>query len=260
MHRMAPLPPSSCAGAGRADPPGQAGRVAVCHNVHRDTVVLQVEAGAATRALAHFARRHGLAGAEFLGGIPGSLGGALRMNAGAYGGEMQDIVVDACLLDTEGGVQTLSVAQLGMGYRATQVPSDWIFLSARLRLWRSDAAAVRARMRAMNRTRRASQPLAFPSAGSTFKNPRTGPKAWQWIDEAGLRGACEGGAQVSEKHSNFLINRGGAKSRDVRVLMDRIQDRVVHIGGECLMLEVGIVSPSGLVADGRDIETRKVHS
>ena len=207
-----------------------------------DGVLLQAEAGAGTRTLAHFARRHGLTGLEFLGGIPGSVGGALRMNAGAYGGEMRDCLLECTLLDGEGNLQTRSLHQLGMGYRSTHIPSSWIFLSGRFRLQRGDPLLIRERMRHLNRLRRESQPLAFPSAGSTFKNPPNGPKAWQWIDSVGLRGAWAGQAQISERHCNFLVNRGGARSQDMRRLIDHIQQRVHQAGGGVLALEVGIVA------------------
>lgn len=212
-----------------------------------DTILLHVGAGATTRSLAHFARTHGLTGAEFLGGIPGSIGGALRMNAGAYGGEMRNILLDVELLDAAGLHQSLRLEQLGMSYRKTKVPADWIFLSARLRLQRDDPGIIRERMRSLNRARKKSQPLRFASAGSTFKNPLTGPKAWQWIDAAGMRGVAEGQAQVSEQHSNFLINRGGARSRDMQILIDRVRERVLQVGGEYLALEVGVVTPVGMV-------------
>ncbi|MEO5353988.1 MAG: UDP-N-acetylmuramate dehydrogenase [Magnetococcus sp. XQGC-1] len=214
-----------------------------------DVVVVQAEAGVDTRALAHFARRHGLTGAEFLGGIPGSVGGALRMNAGAYGGEMRAILLECDLLDATGQVRTLPVQQLGMGYRTTQVPMEWIFLAARFALRRDDPALILARMRDLNRKRRESQPLRFPSAGSTFKNPASGPKAWQWIDAVGMRGAWEGAAQVSDQHCNFLLNRGGAQAREMRTLIDRIRERVAKAGGGVLALEVGIVGPVGLITD-----------
>lgn len=211
--------------------------------------VLHADAGATTRALAHFARTHGLTGAEFLGGIPGSVGGALRMNAGAYGREMRDILVDVTVLDSEGRPQDLPVQRLGMGYRHTQLPPDWIFLSARFRLTPGDPTLIRDRMRTMNQTRRARQPLGFPSAGSTFKNPPTGPKAWAWIDAAGMRGAWEGAAQVSEQHSNFLINRGAARSRDMKMLIEHVRDRVVQTSGVTLTLEVGLMGPFGPITD-----------
>ncbi|MEO5363585.1 MAG: UDP-N-acetylmuramate dehydrogenase [Magnetococcus sp. DMHC-8] len=222
-------------------------RLAIVDDSRADGVLLQADAGVGTRTLAHFARSHALTGAEFLGGIPGSVGGALRMNAGAYGGEMRAILVTCDLLDGQGALHTLPVQQLGMGYRTTQVPADWLFLSARFALQRGDPVVIRERMRTLNRARRASQPLGFPSAGSTFKNPPTGPKAWEWIDAVGLRGAREGSAQVSEQHCNFLINRGGARARDMRVLIDRIRARVDQAGGGQLALEVGILGPFGPV-------------
>ncbi|MEO5339364.1 MAG: UDP-N-acetylmuramate dehydrogenase [Magnetococcus sp. MYC-9] len=212
-------------------------------------VLLYAEAGVGTRTLAHFARNQGLTGAEFLAGIPGSVGGALRMNAGAYGGEMRQILLTCDLLDGEGNLHTLPASRLGMGYRTTTVPSEWIFVSATFRLSRGEPDLIRERMRSLNRLRRESQPLAFPSAGSTFKNPPGGPLAWQWIEAAGLRGAWEGQAQISEKHCNFLLNRGGARARDVRVLIDRIRDRVQQVGGGQLALEIGIVGPCGLLDD-----------
>ncbi|MBF0400340.1 MAG: UDP-N-acetylmuramate dehydrogenase [Magnetococcales bacterium] len=227
---------------------GRMNRLTLLSSPTDDTVLLRAEAGASTRTLAHFARSHGLTGAEFLAGIPGSVGGALRMNAGAYGSEMAAIVVACELLDAEGEMHTLPVQQLGMGYRTTRIPADWIFLSAQLVLQRGDPVAIRERMRSLNRARRNSQPLAFPSAGSTFKNPPSGPLAWQWIEAAGMRGAWEGHAQVSEKHCNFLINRGGARSRDMRVLIDRVRTGVDKAGGGELALEVGIVGPLGLLA------------
>ena len=222
-------------------------RVEACSETE-DFEWLRVEAGATTRALAHFARLHGLTGAEFLGGIPGSVGGALRMNAGAYGGEIQDILVDVELLDAGGQHRSLPVQALGMSYRATQVPSDWIFLSGRFRLQRGNSEAIREKMRHLNHLRKTAQPLRFPSAGSTFKNPVTGPKAWQWIDAAGMRGAWQGAAQVSELHSNFLVNRGGASAQDMKILIERIQERVLQVGGQVLSLEVGIVGPFGRVS------------
>ena len=221
-----------------------------------DSVLLHVEAGATTRALAHFARLHGLTGAEFLGGIPGSVGGALRMNAGAYGGEIQDILVEVELLDAEGQHRSLPVQALGMSYRTTQVPSDWIFLSARVRLHRGDPEVIREKMRHLNQSRKKNQPLRFPSAGSTFKNPLIGPKAWQWIDAAGMRGAWQGAAQVSELHSNFLVNRGGACSQDMKILIERVQERVLRVGGQLLSLEVGIVGPFGRVSTGEWADDR----
>lgn len=214
--------------------------------VAEESVVVRAEAGASIRALAHFARRHGLDGAAFLGGIPGSVGGGLRMNAGAHGGEIKDLLVDVELLDPEGGRHQLPVAGLGMSYRRTRVPQGWLFLAARFCLRRGNANHIRDRIRQLNQQRRASQPLNHFSAGSTFKNPPAGPRAWQLIADAGLRGAREGDAQVSEKHCNFLINRGRATSREMLALIDRVRARVWQASGVELELEVGIVDRGGL--------------
>ncbi|MBF0184002.1 MAG: UDP-N-acetylmuramate dehydrogenase [Magnetococcales bacterium] len=214
-----------------------------------ETVFVRVQAGASTRSLAHFARQQGLSGAEFLGGIPGTIGGALRMNAGAYGSDMQAILAECELLDTEGQVHTLAVDRLGMGYRHCAVADDWLFISALLRLQRDDPHAIRERMRIMNQKRRNSQPLHYPSAGSTFKNPPAGPKAWQWIEMAGMRGAREGNAQVSEKHCNFLLNLGNAQARDMRTLIERIRNRVWQTGQVALALEIKMVGTDGFLSE-----------
>ncbi len=211
-----------------------------------NAVLIRAEAGAATRTLAHFARRRGLSGGEFLAGIPGSIGGALRINAGAYGGEIKDILLDVELLDTDGNHHHWPAERLKMSYRRVGVPAGWLFLAARFRFQPGDAGIIRQRMQRFNRQRRDSQPLGFASAGSTFKNPPRGPKAWQWIDAAGLRGAREGEAQVSEKHSNFLINRGRATAREMFRLIDRVREGVLKSGGIQLELEVGIVDRNGL--------------
>ncbi|MBF0096546.1 MAG: UDP-N-acetylmuramate dehydrogenase [Magnetococcales bacterium] len=218
---------------------------------HPDDEVVHVraDAGVDTRTLAHFARRHGLRGAEFLGGIPGTIGGALRMNAGAYGSDMQAILVACDLLDGAGQLHRLPVGHLQMGYRQCGVASDSIFLSALLALRRDDPQAIRERMRTLNQKRRTSQPLRYPSAGSTFKNPCAGPKAWQWIEMVGMRGAREGGAQVSEQHCNFLLNLGGARAAEVRTLIEQIRSRVWQAGSVELALEVKIVGDEGLLSD-----------
>ncbi|OSM07058.1 putative UDP-N-acetylmuramate dehydrogenase [Magnetofaba australis IT-1] len=209
---------------------------------------IEAEAGADTRALAHFARRNGLSGAEFLCGIPGSLGGALRMNAGAYGGQMRDIVATATLMDPDGALHTLDVDALGMRYRATSAPKDWLFVSAQFTLRRDDPEAIRQRMRVNNRKRTNAQPLAFPSAGSVFRNP-PGHSAWRLIDQAGLRGHAIGAAQISEKHSNFFVNRGGARASDMRALIDLTRHQVKSVTGVDLTLEVGLVERHRLVTE-----------
>ncbi|MBF0153831.1 MAG: UDP-N-acetylmuramate dehydrogenase [Magnetococcales bacterium] len=210
-----------------------------------DACTIEAEAGVATRALAHFARRQGLTGAEFLAGIPGSVGGALRMNAGAYGGDMRQILLDARVMDPTGEIHDRTPQELEMSYRHTRLPADWMFLSGRFRLRSGDPETIRRSMQDFNRRRVASQPLQHPSAGSVFCNPPGGPAAWQLIADAGLRGVWQGGAQISEKHCNFILNRGGATSRDLLILFDLVREKVFKNSHIELKLEVRIVSPNG---------------
>lgn len=208
--------------------------------------LLNVEAGVKTSTLAHYARRNGLSGAEFLGGIPGSIGGAMRMNAGAHGYDIATILHSAQLLDNTGKIHDWPAEKLGLAYRTSQLPAGWLFVAGTFKLCRGPSESIRKKMCNFNNYRRQSQPLAFASAGSTFKNPAQGPAAWQLIDAAGLRGTTIGEAQVSEKHSNFLINRGRAKSRDMLALIDRVRERVIQTTGTSLHLEIAILGPKGV--------------
>ncbi|MCI2058545.1 MAG: UDP-N-acetylmuramate dehydrogenase [Oscillibacter sp.] len=204
--------------------------------------VLHAQSGISLAALAELARRSGLTGLEFAHGIPGTVGGAVCMNAGAYGGEMCQVVRSASVLDPEHGVRTLSGEELCFSYRRsvlTQHP-DWIVLSASFALEEGDPGEIRARMEELMSRRRASQPLEFPSAGSTFKRPE-GHYAGTLIDNCGLKGLTVGGAQVSEKHAGFLINRGGATFEDVTGLIGEVQRRVFEKTGVRLEPEVKII-------------------
>ncbi|MBF0358590.1 MAG: UDP-N-acetylmuramate dehydrogenase [Magnetococcales bacterium] len=207
--------------------------------------VITAEAGVSTSSLAHYARQKGLTGAEFLGGIPGTIGGAVRMNAGANGGDIASILLDAQLLDQDGELHVWPAKKLGLSYRQSKLPKGWIFIKGSFKLKEGDTSIIRERMREFNQQRRKSQPLNFPSAGSTFKNPAEGPAAWKLIHEAGLRGARVGDAQVSEKHSNFLINLGQAKSCDMLSLIDHVREQVVKNSGTTLNLEVAILGNRG---------------
>ena len=169
---------------------------------------LRAESGATLSRLASFAAAHGLAGLEFAHGIPGTLGGAVSMNAGAYGGEMKDVVTSVTYLDEDLSVRETDDA--GFSYRRSRFSdTDCIVLGAKISLHEDDPDAIRERMRSLAERRRSSQPLDMPSAGSTFKRPAGGYAA-ALIDEAGLKGYAVGGAQVSEKHAGFVVNRGGA--------------------------------------------------
>ena len=200
------------------------------------------EAGASLARVADFACRQGLAGLEFAHGIPGTVGGAVCMNAGAYGGEMAQVVREATLLLPEEGIRTLTGAEMAFGYRRSFLTDhpDAVVLRAEFCLTPGDPAAIRGRMKELLEKRRASQPLEFPSAGSTFKRPE-GYFAAALIEGCGLKGVGIGGAQVSEKHAGFVINRGGATCADVKELIRQIQERVFAQAGVRLEPEVRII-------------------
>ena len=196
-------------------------------------------AGISLARLAAFARDEGLTGLEFAHGIPGSLGGAVTMNAGAYGGEMAQVVRSVDCLTAEGALET--VTDLGFSYRSS-VFSDGrrMILGARLELQAGDRADIRARMEELAARRQSKQPLEYPSAGSMFKRP-PGHFAGALIDQCGLRGLTVGGAQVSEKHAGFVVNRGGATCADVLQLVDQVRARVLAQTGVELEMEVRVL-------------------
>ena len=194
-------------------------------------------AGALDGNVARAAQEFGLTGLEFLSGVPGTIGGALRMNAGAYGAEMKDVVIGALALDGAGNRHDLEAADLGFSYRNSTVPADWIFVSAHLRAAKGDAATIQARMDEIKNAREDTQPLRTKTGGSTFKNP-DGQKAWKLIDDAGCRGLKIGGAQVSEKHCNFLINDGTATAADIENLGLEVRRRVKEKSGVDLTWEI----------------------
>lgn len=199
------------------------------------------DAGVSLARLADFACRQGLAGLEFAHGIPGTLGGAVCMNAGAYGGEMSQVLRSVTALFPD-GVHTLPSAELELGYRHSLFTDhpEAVILGAELTLREGQTDDIRSRMQELMQKRRASQPLEYPSAGSTFKRP-AGHFAGTLIDQCGLKGLRVGGAQVSEKHAGFVINRGGATCADVLELMEQVQRRVFETTGVRLEPEVRIV-------------------
>ena len=200
---------------------------------------LRAESGATLSRLASFAAARGLAGLEFAHGIPGTLGGAVSMNAGAYGGEMKDVVTSVTYLDKDLSLRETDDA--GFSYRRSRFSdTDCIVLGAKISLHENDPDAIRERMRSLAERRRSSQPLDMPSAGSTFKRPAGGYAA-ALIDEAGLKGYTVGGAQVSEKHAGFVVNRGGACFDDVLRLIEHIQSEVYRVSGIELEPEVKII-------------------
>lgn len=206
---------------------------------------LTADAGVSLAKLATFAWQEGLTGLEFAHGIPGSLGGGVVMNAGAYDGALSDVLSEVTALFPD-GVRTLQAPDLRLSYRHsvfTEQP-EAVVLRAAVRLHAGDAAAIRARMDELMQRRKASQPLEYPSAGSTFKRP-AGHFAGRLIQDAGLMGLRVGGAEVSTKHAGFVINTGGATCADVLALMKQVQDRVFAASGVRLEPEVRIIGREG---------------
>ena len=194
-------------------------------------------AGALDQRVAQVAQKAGLSGLEFFIGIPGTIGGAVRMNAGAFGGETKDRLVWAETLDRHGVLRRLDNAALGFAYRRSALPPDWIVVRAAFHGTPGGPAQILARMEAIRAEREAAQPLRAATGGSTFKNP-PGGRAWQVIDAAGCRGLRLGAAMVSEKHCNFLINTGGATSEEIERLGERVRQRVREHSGVELEWEV----------------------
>jgi UDP-N-acetylmuramate dehydrogenase len=199
----------------------------------------RVRAGAAAMGItvASAARDAGIAGLEFLRGIPGTAGGAVRMNAGAYGRETSDILVEATLVLRDGTIETWPAARFGFSYRHSETPESAVIVEAVFQGVPGDPAAIGAEMDRIAQEREASQPLRSRTGGSTFKNP-PGTKAWQLIDQAGCRGLRIGDAQVSEKHCNFLLNLGSARASDIEALGEEVRRRVREASGISLEWEI----------------------
>lgn len=208
-------------------------------NARVEGTQIAAESGVLLARLAVLARDHGLAGLEFAHGIPGSLGGAVTMNAGAYDGEMAQVVTEVTLLTASGQIETTDRFDFGYRHSAFEDGSRMI-LSARMQLQPGDPERIRARMEELMERRKSKQPLEWPSAGSTFKRPR-GYFAAALIDQCGLKGLSVGGAQVSEKHAGFVINKGGATCADILALMEQVRQRVFDATGVALEPEVKLL-------------------
>ena len=198
-----------------------------------------ITAGAAALHLnvARFAAEAGLGGFEFLSGIPGTVGGGLRMNAGAYGREVKDIAVSAIAIDRAGREHLLPTAKMGFSYRRCAVDPEWVFVEVLLAGEPGDRTAVSRRMAEIRAAREATQPMRARTGGSTFKNP-PGDSAWRLIDAAGCRGLRRGGAMVSPKHTNFLVNTGVATAADLEGLGEEVRRRVYNTFGVVLEWEI----------------------
>ncbi len=198
---------------------------------------IETGAGALDLNVALAAREAGIAGLEFLSGIPGTIGGGLRMNAGAYGSEFKNVLHSATALDAQGVKHSLSVDELGLSYRHSDVAEDWIFVSARFAGTKGDPLTIARRMAEIQKSREDSQPIRARTGGSTFANP-PGHKAWELVDQAGCRGLTRGGAMISEKHANFLINTGDATAADIEALGEEVRARVLAKSGIELRWEI----------------------
>jgi UDP-N-acetylmuramate dehydrogenase len=207
-------------------------------------------AGALDLNVALTARDHALAGLEFLSGIPGTLGGAFPTNAGAYGGELAEVLVSAEVVDRSGTIRTVTPAELGLSYRHSTAPADWIFTSARLRARPGDQLAIARRIAEIEAARAETQPRSR-TGGSTFANPPN-LKAWELIDRTGCRGLRIGDAQVSEKHCNFLINLGAATAADIESLGEEVRSRVFKRSNVLLQWEIRRIGEPGPVVSGAE--------
>lgn len=211
-------------------------------NISTDGTRLRAGAAALDNKVAKVAAKAGIAGLEFYAGIPGTIGGALRMNAGCYGSETRDVLVEAVALDRTGRRQLMSLEELGYAYRHSDAPQDLIFVEAVFEGTRDKVETIEARMADITSRREDSQPIREKTGGSTFKNPDPvqsgGRGAWQLVDASGGRGFMVGGAQMSEKHCNFMINRDNATASDLETLGETIREKVLASEGVKLEWEI----------------------
>ena len=207
------------------------------NTIEADKQIIRCGGSAVDAAVSIAARDCAIAGLEFLTGIPGTIGGAIRMNAGAYGRELRDVFEVAVALDQTGSLHKLSIQDMGFDYRHCIIPNNWIFISAQLRGIPGDRDSITKHIRKIRAEREEVQPVHSRTGGSTFANPSE-TKAWKLIDEVGCRGLTRGGAKISEKHCNFLVNTGTAKASDLEDLGDEVRRRVRDATGIALSWEV----------------------
>lgn len=203
-------------------------------------VILEVEAGVPLEGLINFCRINGLAGLEFAAGIPGSVGGAIYMNAGAFGGEIKQVLESVGLMDSQGNILRKERGELEFSYRSLRLAKGEIILDGLFKLGLGEPSLVRAKIEEIITKRKEKQPYEFPSAGSVFRNPQAGP-AGGLIEKVGLKGYQIGEAQISEKHANFIINRGQARAKDILSLIELARCKVFREIGVLLELEIQVV-------------------
>lgn len=203
-------------------------------------VVVYAEAGASLAKLLSFSVEQGLTGLEFAAGIPGTVGGAVCMNAGTSLGEMGDVIESVTLISPEGELSTRSAEEMEFGYRMASIPEGHLVLEVRVVLRRDDKGKIKLRLKELLDARKQRQPWGLPNAGSVFKNPQE-ESAGMLIESAGLKGRTIGGAQVSEKHANVIVNTGNAKAADVLALMEIVKEKVLEVSGVRLVPEIKII-------------------
>ena len=199
--------------------------------------IITAEAGAIDADVARFARDHERTGLEFLLGIPGTIGGGIRMNSGAFGSEFKDVLIDVKAINNLGQIKTFTHKDLQMGYRKIELGREWIFYEARFKTLKDTKENISTQMKNIIRLRKKAQPIAVKTGGSTFKNPPN-KKAWKLIDEAGCRGLQNGDAMISQKHCNFIINLKKASSQQIEELANIVQEKVFKKSGIQLDWEI----------------------
>ena len=202
--------------------------------------VVEAEAGSSLQRLVQFTLQKGLQGLEPFFGIPGTVGGGVAMNAGAWGAELKDVLLSVTFMKEDGEIMERSRSRLRFSYRGLVLPPSWIILQGKFQLKKGVKEEIRERVRSYSEMRKRKQPLDYPSAGSVFKNPKEGP-AGKWIEEAGLKGFRIGQAMVSERHANFIINLGKAKAEEVIRLMEFVEKKIHEEKGISLEREVKVV-------------------
>jgi UDP-N-acetylmuramate dehydrogenase len=199
--------------------------------------IITAEAGAIDADVARFARNNLRGGLEFLLGIPGTIGGGIRMNSGAFGSEFKDVLIDVKAINHSGEIKTFTNKELGMKYRGLEINEEWLFYSARFKTFKDQKINIQNKMKRILALRKEAQPIGVKTGGSTFKNP-IGSKAWKLIDEAGCRGFRIGGAMISEKHCNFIINSKNSTAQDIEDLGEYVKDKVKRTSGIDLTWEI----------------------
>jgi UDP-N-acetylmuramate dehydrogenase len=211
--------------------------------IQMDGGVVEAEAGLSLQRLVQFSIQKGLAGLEPFFGIPGTVGGGLAMNAGAWGAELKDVLLSVTLMKEDGEIAERPRSRLRFSYRGLAISPSWIILKGRFELKKGKKEEIFERVRSYSEMRKKRQPLDYPSAGSIFKNPKEGP-AGKWIEETGLKGFRLGRAMVSERHANFIINLGKATAEEVIRLMEFIEKKIYEEKGISLEREVKVVGES----------------